>query len=200
MIFVIILIIIIFLLNYYNYYYNYYKVHLEINKTKINYKAYKIIKHFCMYKSNEPITIILLIGQNKKNINKYIKIIANFYHKQVFTCDLHKIYNTNEIKELFFHKIYINFHNKFYCIHINKRLYVFNHDNYKDYNDYINELTRILMLLNEFNTKLIFIFIINKHCSNLNSNSKNLQIYLHKHHYNCITYNHKSKTKYFYYY
>jgi len=175
-----------------------------LEKHKINYKAYKIIKYFCNRKSKQLISIILLIGKNKKLINKYIKIIANLYNKQVFKCNLRKLYNTNDIKKLFFHKNIIIFNNKFYNIDINKRIYVFNHNTFKDYNEYINELTNILFLLNEFNInkRLIFIFIINNqnYSYNYNDNYKhNLQIYINKYHYNCIKYHYKNKIKSFYY-
>jgi len=174
-------------------------------------KKNKIIKYFCNRKSKQLINIILLIGKNKKLINKYIKIIAILYNKQIFKCDLHKLYNTNDIKELFFHKNIINFNNKFYCININKRIYVFNHNTFKDYNEYINELTNILFLLNDFNKnkKLILIFIINNYNHNhynhiykfnyIDNFINNLQIYINKYHYNCIKYNYKNKVKCFYY-
>ena len=159
---------------------------------KINDKAFNIIKNFCNYKSNNLINVICLLGDNKKRKYNYTKIIANFYNRKIIYCNLHKLHNTNDIKELFFHKDIICINDNFYNIPICKRLFVFNLYNYQEYIDYTFEIANIIKLLNFFicKNKFVFIFIINnktKIKKNLNNN--HLHIYLHKKSFNCIHYN-----------
>jgi len=103
------MLIIIFIIFYYFllFYCLYIYIYLNLNKKykyEINYNTLNIITRFFNYKTRNLINIITLFGNNIKDKYKYIKYIAKLYNKKVINCNLHKLHNTNDIKELFFHK------------------------------------------------------------------------------------------------
>jgi hypothetical protein len=148
------------------------------------------------------INVISLLGDNKKAKVKYTKIIANLYKKKIINCNLYKLRDTNDIKELFFHKDIISINNKLYNIPINKRLYVFNLIDYQEYKDYSFEIANIIKLLNFFTckTKFVFVFIINDYNkTNNDKNNNNLYITLNKNSYNSIRYFHNNRFTFLYF-
>ena len=185
-----IIIIIFFLLFYFLYMYKFIRKY----KYKINCKTLNIITNFFNYRTRKLINIITLFGNNIKSKYKYIKYIARLYNKKIINCNLHKLHNTNDIKELLFHKQKFN-------VPINKRLYVFPNLNYFEYNEYVKEIENIIILLNFFSykTKFVFIFIINKNRKYKNSDKNILYISLNKNSYNYIRYFHNNKKMIFYY-
>ena len=189
------LIILLFLLVYFIYIHKYkHKNYIY----KINYKTLNIIKKFFNHKT---INIITLLGNNIKSKYKYIKYIAKLYNKKIINCNLHALHNTNDLKELLFHKKKFVINEKHFNININKRLFVFNNINYFEYNEYVSEIENIIILLNFFSykTKFVFIFIINTNNIINNTNNNILYISLNKNSYNYIRYFHNNKFKLFYY-
>jgi hypothetical protein len=185
-------------------YYCYFCRNSKYYNNKINEKCFTIIKNFCHYQTNDLINVISLLGDNKKTKAKYTKIIANLYKKKIINCNLYKLRDTNDIKELFFHKDIISINNKLYNIPINKRLYVFNLIDYQEYKDYSFEISNIIKLLNFFTrkTKFVFVFIINDNNQNDNNKNKNnnhLYISLNKNSYNSIRYFYNNRFTSFYF-
>jgi len=170
-------------------------------KYKINCKTLNIITNFFNYRTRKLINIITLFGNNIKSKYKYIKYIARLYDKKIINCNLHKLHNTNDIKELLFHKQKFVINNKKFNVPINKRLYVFPNLNYFEYNEYVKEIENIIILLNFFSykTKFVFIFIINKNRKYKNIDKNILYISLNKNSYNYIRYFHNNKKMIFYY-
>jgi hypothetical protein len=169
------------------------------NTYNINFKTLKIFNNFFNKNKSNIINIIALLGNNTKSKNKYIKVIAKLYHRKIIKCNLHKLHNTNDIKNLLFHKNTSITHNKHVICDINTRLYIF-HNIYKsEFIEYVNEISNIIRLLNYLSnkTKFFLIFVINDNYINY-VHDNCLYITLNKN-YNHIKYFNNNKLKVYYY-